>query len=107
MQNIKILDLAHFYSGKNYKKVPGGAVPVYNIGGLCDSTDTSICDVPCIAIGASGTIGKPRLYKPPYWITATQIYIVPKDKVDLFFCLQFLTIWTLLSFKISLLYVTA
>ena len=87
MENIRISDLAHFFKGKNYKQVPGGAVPVYNIGGRCDSTDTSICDKPCIAIGAAGTIGRPRLFNPPYWITGTQIYIVPKERVDLFFFL--------------------
>ncbi len=83
MPIAKLSDLVNFNNGKTHNFVENGTVPIYSIGKMEGYTDKSICDKPCIAIGMAGTIGKPRLYKPPYWITGTQIYLTAKQGVDL------------------------
>ena len=76
--NAKFQDAVNLYNGREAVKSPKGCVPIYAIGGQDGYTEHSICDVPCVAIGAAGTIGKPRLLYPPYWITGTQVYVTAK-----------------------------
>lgn len=86
----KLSDLVNIFKGKQHKFIEGGTVPIYSIGKMEGYTDKSICNVSCIAIGASGTIGKPRLYNPPYWITGTQIYLTAKEGVNLEYLFYYL-----------------
>lgn len=81
---VKIKELCDIYPGKEYKHLPVGPVPVYNISGPADrGVDRSISGVPVIAVGQTGTVGKPRLFEPPVWISSTQIYVVPKQGVPM------------------------
>lgn len=82
---VNVTDVMEFHKGKNYKLVDKGTVPVYNIGNIPGYTDKSICDKPCVALGVAGTIGKPRKFTPPYWITKTQIYVTAKEGYDIDF----------------------
>lgn len=82
MPKKKLIELCEIHKGKE-AKAEIGSVPVYSIGGTAGYTDCSICNEPCIAIGSIGTIGKPRLFYPPCWITGTQIYLTAKEGVDI------------------------
>ena len=86
MQKKKLSDLIYCFNGKEPTVLENGTVPIVNIGGVDSKRcDSSISDKPLIAIGAAGTIGKPRYFDKPVWITSTQIYIQPKEGVDLRF----------------------
>ena len=86
MQKKKLSDLIYYFNGKEPTVSENGVVPVINIGESDGKKcDKPISDKPLIAIGAAGTIGKPRYFDSPVWITSTQIYIQPKEGVDLRF----------------------
>lgn len=85
MQKRKLIDLCDIHRGKSIETIANGTVPIFYIAGENGRTDHTICDKPCVAIGVQGTIGKPRLYYPPYWINGTQIFITAKDDVDITF----------------------
>lgn len=52
-------------SGKNYKHLNEGTVPVYGTGGYMLSVDQALSDVDAIGIGRKGTINKPYLLRAP------------------------------------------
>ena len=84
-----ITDIVDIRNGKEAirtaKPEEGSRVPFWNIGGIDGYTQKSICDKPCIAIGVAGTVGKPKLLFPPYWVGGTQIYLVPKnEKINIY-----------------------
>ena len=81
--------------GKDYKNQPAGNVPVYAIGGVMENLGVaeSMGDRPCIAIGHTGTVGKPRIIQPPYFITSTQYYLIPKEGFPLYYVFALLESW--------------
>lgn len=74
-------------SGKDYKHLKEGTVPVYGTGGYMLSVDKSLSAVDAIGIGRKGTIDKPYLLKAPFWTVDTLFYAIPKQNVDLQFSL--------------------
>ncbi|MGB2542336.1 restriction endonuclease subunit S [Leuconostoc suionicum] len=75
-------------SGKDYKHLNTGTIPVYGTGGYMLSVDQSLSDVDAIGIGRKGTIDKPYLLKAPFWTVDTLFYAVPKQNIDLQFSLS-------------------
>ena len=73
---MKLADAVTVHNGKE-PKARAGEVPVFAIGGQQGFTDRSITDVPVIAIGIQGTVGKPRIFTPPVWLTSTQKFLEP------------------------------
>lgn len=77
-------------SGKDYKHLDKGIIPVYGTGGYMLSVDRALSyDEDAIGIGRKGTIDKPYLLRAPFWTVDTLFYAVPGTsfKLDFLFCL--------------------
>lgn len=73
-------------SGKDYKHLREGDIPVYGTGGYMLSVDQALSySDDAIGIGRKGTIDKPYVLKAPFWTVDTLFYAVPKDNNDLYF----------------------
>ena len=73
-------------SGRDYKHLKDGDVPVYGTGGYMLSVSESLSDnEDAIGIGRKGTIDKPYILKAPFWTVDTLFYCIPKVGNDLNF----------------------
>lgn len=84
----KFADFIDVKSGKDYKHLNSGSIPVYGTGGYMLSVDRALSDIDAIGIGRKGTIDKPYLLKAPFWTVDTLFYAVPKQNIDLEFSLS-------------------
>ena len=84
----KFADFIDVNSGKDYKHLNSGSIPVYGTGGYMLSVDRALSDIDAIGIGRKGTIDKPYLLKAPFWTVDTLFYAVPKQNIDLQFSLS-------------------
>tara|TARA_R110001583_G_scaffold99480_4_gene244851 strand:+ start:544 stop:1767 length:1224 start_codon:yes stop_codon:yes gene_type:complete len=83
-------DVIDVRSGKDYKHLSKGDIPVYGTGGYMLSVDNALSnDEDAIGIGRKGTIDKPFLLRAPFWTVDTLFYAVPKPKfkLDYLYCL--------------------
>ncbi|MCU8040674.1 restriction endonuclease subunit S [Shewanella oncorhynchi] len=83
-------DVIDVRSGKDYKHLGKGNIPVYGTGGYMLSVDSALSnDEDAIGIGRKGTIDKPYLLRAPFWTVDTLFYAVPKPKfkLDYLYCL--------------------
>ncbi len=83
-------DVIDVRSGKDYKHLGKGDIPVYGTGGYMLSVDNALSnDEDAIGIGRKGTIDKPYLLRAPFWTVDTLFYAVPKPKfkLDYLYCL--------------------
>ena len=82
----KLGKLVDVYSGRDYKHLSEGTIPVYGTGGYMLSVNDALSyDMDAIGIGRKGTIDKPYILKAPFWTVDTLFYAIPKEKVDLNF----------------------
>lgn len=82
----KFSDIVDVCSGKDYKHLEEGPIPVYGTGGFMTSVDEALSyDRNAVGIGRKGTIDKPYLLKAPFWTVDTLFYAIPKSDVDLEF----------------------
>lgn len=82
----KFSDVADVCSGKDYKHLEEGPIPVYGTGGFMTSVDEALSyDRDAVGIGRKGTIDKPYLLKAPFWTVDTLFYAIPKSDIDLEF----------------------
>ena len=82
----KFSDIVDVCSGKDYKHLEEGPIPVYGTGGFMTSVDEALSyDRDAVGIGRKGTIDKPYLLKAPFWTVDTLFYAIPKSDVDLEF----------------------
>ena len=82
----KLGELVNVCSGRDYKHLSEGSVPVYGTGGYMLSVSEALSlDEDAIGIGRKGTIDKPYILRAPFWTVDTLFYAVPRDKVDLNF----------------------
>lgn len=82
----KFSDIADVCSGKDYKHLKEGLIPVYGTGGFMTSVDEALSyDHDAVGIGRKGTIDKPYLLKAPFWTVDTLFYAIPKEDMDLEF----------------------
>ena len=84
----KFSDIVDVCSGRDYKHLDEGSIPVYGTGGYM----TSVCealshDRDAVGIGRKGTIDKPYLLKAPFWTVDTLFYAIPKPDINLAFAL--------------------
>ncbi|WP_413521402.1 restriction endonuclease subunit S [Carnobacterium divergens] len=84
----KFADFIDVKSGKDYKHLNSGPIPVYGTGGYMLSVDRALSDIDAIGIGRKRTIDKPYLLKAPFWTVDTLFYAVPKQNIDLQFSLS-------------------
>lgn len=83
--HLKLGDAVRIYSGKDYKHLPKGDIPVYGTGGYMTSVSKSLSDQDAIGIGRKGTIDKPYILHAPFWTVDTLFYALPKRGYDLSF----------------------
>ena len=82
----KLGDVVDVQSGKDYKHLSEGNIPVYGTGGFMLNVNQALSyDEDAIGIGRKGTIDKPYILKAPFWTVDTLFYAIPREKVDLNF----------------------
>ena len=80
------MELVDVCSGRDYKHLSEGTIPVYGTGGYMLSVNDALSyDRDAIGIGRKGTIDRPYILKAPFWTVDTLFYAVPREKVDLNF----------------------
>ena len=79
-------ELVDVCSGRDYKHLSEGTIPVYGTGGYMLSVNDALSyDRDAIGIGRKGTIDRPYILKAPFWTVDTLFYAIPREKVDLNF----------------------
>ena len=82
----KLGEVVDVCSGRDYKHLSEGDIPVYGTGGYMLSVNQALSyDEDAIGIGRKGTIDKPYVLKSPFWTVDTLFYAVPRDKIVLNF----------------------
>ena len=82
----KLGDIVDVCSGRDYKHLDEGDIPVYGTGGYMLSVSEALSDSEdAIGIGRKGTIDNPYILKAPFWTVDTLFYCVPKKNNDLDF----------------------
>ncbi|HCY6297232.1 TPA: restriction endonuclease subunit S [Staphylococcus aureus] len=84
----KLGDLIKVNSGKDYKHLEKGDIPVYGTGGYMTSVSEPLSEIDAVAIGRKGTINKPYLLEAPFWTVDTLFYCTPKKETDILFILS-------------------
>ena len=80
----KLGELVDVCSGRDYKHLSDGTIPVYGTGGYMLSVNDALSyDRDAIGIGRKGTIDRPYILKAPFWTVDTLFYAIPREKVDL------------------------
>lgn len=83
----KLCELVDVCSGRDYKHLSEGTIPVYGTGGYMLSVSEALSyDRDAIGIGRKGTIDKPFVLKAPFWTVDTLFYAVPEHPE----CLDFI-----------------
>ena len=62
-------------SGRDYKHLKNGDIPVYGTGGYMLSVNEKLSDEDAIGIGRKGTIDKPYLLSAPFWTVDILCYM--------------------------------
>ena len=84
----KFSEIVDVCSGRDYKHLNEGPIPVYGTGGYMTSVSEALSnDRDAIGIGRKGTIDKPYLLKAPFWTVDTLFYAIPKSDINLEFAL--------------------
>ena len=85
-EQCKLGDVADVCSGRDYKHLSEGDIPVYGTGGYMLSVNEALSyDKDAVGIGRKGTIDKPYILKAPFWTVDTLFYAIPKEYKDLYF----------------------
>ncbi|HCY2955388.1 TPA: restriction endonuclease subunit S [Staphylococcus aureus] len=75
-------------SGKDYKHLDKGDIPVYGTGGYMTSVSEPLSEIDAVGIGRKGTINKPYLLEAPFWTVDTLFYCTPKKETEILFILS-------------------
>ena len=82
----KLSDLVNVNSGRDYKHLSEGDIPVYGTGGYMLSVDEALSyDRDAIGIGRKGTIDNPYILRAPFWTVDTLFYAIPQQSESLDF----------------------
>ena len=80
----KLGEVANVNSGRDYKHLSEGNIPVYGTGGYMLSVNEALSYTEdAIGIGRKGTIDRPYILKAPFWTVDTLFYVINMDNVDL------------------------
>ena len=84
----KFSEIVDVCSGRDYKHLDEGPIPVYGTGGYMTSVSEALShNRDAIGIGRKGTIDKPYLLKAPFWTVDTLFYASPQSEINLEFAL--------------------
>lgn len=72
-------------SGKDYKNLNKGNIPVYGTGGYMLSVNRALSNENAIGIGRKGTIDRPQYLIAPFWTVDTLFFLTVKNQNDLKF----------------------
>lgn len=81
-------------SGKDYKHLDFGDIPVFGTGGLMTTVNSFLYDGETVCIGRKGTIDKPMYFNGKFWTVDTLFYthsfrnVLPKFVFSLFQCIN-------------------
>ena len=79
-------EIVDICSGRDYKHLEEGDIPVYGTGGYMLSVSEALSnEKDAIGIGRKGTIDKPYILKAPFWTVDTLFYCIPREKYHLDF----------------------
>lgn len=82
----RLENIVEVCSGRDYKHLSAGNIPVYGTGGYMLSVDKALSyDKDAVGIGRKGTIDKPYLLRCPFWTVDTLFYATPKKGHNLNF----------------------
>ncbi len=82
----KLGNIIDLRSGRDYKHLSAGEIPVYGTGGYMLSVNEALSyKEDAIGIGRKGTIDKPYILKAPFWTVDTLFYAIPETNNDLDF----------------------
>ncbi|HFU4207909.1 TPA: restriction endonuclease subunit S [Streptococcus suis] len=82
----KLGEVVDVCSGRDYKHLEAGSIPVYGTGGYMLSVSEALSEnVDAIGIGRKGTIDSPYILKAPFWTVDTLFYCLPKKNFALEF----------------------
>ena len=81
----KLGDVLKVNSGKDYKHLDQGNIPVYGTGGYMLSVNESLSNIDAIGIGRKGTIDKPQYLNAPFWTVDTLFYLTALGKHSILF----------------------
>lgn len=84
-KKLSFSDILFVNSGKDYKHLENGIIPVYGTGGYMLSVSESLSDTDAIGIGRKGTIDKPQYLKAPFWTVDTLFFLTTKNNDNLDF----------------------
>lgn len=87
----KLGDVLKVNSGKDYKHLNKGNIPVYGTGGYMLSVNESLSKKDAIGIGRKGTIDNPQYLKAPFWTVDTLFYMnvnAPNDIIFLYWIIK-------------------
>ena len=76
----KLKTMVSVNSGKDYKSLEKGNIPVYGTGGYITSVSKSLSNQDAIGLGRKGTINKPYILKAPFWTVDTLFYLTLKPE---------------------------
>lgn len=82
----KLGDIINLNSGRDYKHLSPGEIPVYGTGGyMLGVSEALSATMDAIGIGRKGTIDRPYVLRAPFWTIDTLFYAIPKAQSDLNF----------------------
>ena len=84
----KLEEIVDVCSGRDYKHLSKGPIPVYGTGGYMTSVSEGLSyEEDAIGIGRKGTIDHPYRLNAPFWTVDTLFYSLPNQGIDLDFTL--------------------
>lgn len=81
----KLGDVITVNSGKDYKHLDEGNIPVYGTGGYMLSVNAKLSDMDAVGIGRKGTIDNPLYLKAPFWTVDTLFFMTTNNGFNLKF----------------------
>lgn len=72
-------------SGRDYKHLSVGNIPVYGTGGYMLSVNNKLSDEDAVGIGRKGSIDNPQYLRAPFWTVDTLFFLTPKEEMNLRF----------------------
>ena len=79
----KVIDI---HSGRDYKHLNIGNIPVYGTGGYMLSVDKALSyEEDAIGLGRKGTIDRPYILRSPFWTVDTLFYAIPRVSYNIEF----------------------
>ena len=90
-ESTKIGNVLSIGSGRDYKHLRDGNIPVYGTGGYMLSVDSYLYDGESVCIGRKGTINKPIFLKGKFWTVDTLFYTHTFRSITPRFCYYLFT----------------